>query len=30
MNYGYTCMRPNEPFEPFCDGKIFIKYQTVP
>ena len=24
MNYGYTCMRPNEPFEPFCDGKIFI------
>lgn len=24
MNYGYTCMRSNEPFEPFCDGEIFI------
>lgn len=24
MNYGYTSMRPDEPFEPFCVGKIFI------
>ncbi|WP_242325397.1 recombinase family protein [Faecalibaculum rodentium] len=24
MEYGYTVMQPNEPFEPFCSGKIFI------
>lgn len=24
MEYGYTCMKPNVPFESFCDGKIFI------
>ena len=24
MKYGYTCMQANEPFEPFCEGKIFI------
>lgn len=24
MNYGYSSMWPDEPFEPFCAGKIFI------
>lgn len=24
MNYGYACVRPDVPLEPFCMGKIFI------
>lgn len=24
MEYGYLCLRPGMPFEPFCQGKIFV------